>query len=103
MSIGVQNAAQRDEKIEQSYENDRQIRSKIVSNKSEDDECDTGDMGHQPDKQVHPMIMIQSGGSMTNSRMKKKSIERAKESLGLPITQKNQNQFDNKNHHNKRI
>jgi hypothetical protein len=67
------------------------IRSELSPKKSESNEDHAGDMESQLDTQAHSMMMIQSGGSMANSGMKKKSIRRAKESLGLPISQKKSN------------
>jgi len=83
------------------------IRSELLPKKTKGDEDNAGSLESQRGgAHGHPMMMAQSGGSMANSGMKKKSIPPAKKSLAPPISQKNlinQNQCNNKNHHNKKV
>ncbi len=67
------------------------IRSELSPKKSESNEDHAGDMESELDTQAQSMMMIQSGGSMANSGMKRKSIQRANESLGLRKSQKKSN------------
>ena len=67
------------------------IRSELLPKKHKSEEENAGSIESQRGAQGHQMAMVQSGGSMANSGMKKKSIPPAKKSLAPPTSQKKSN------------
>jgi len=66
------------------------IRAELLPKKTKGDD-NAGSMESQRGTQPHPMMTMQSGGSMANNGMKKKSMPPAKKSLGPPTSQKRSN------------
>ena len=67
------------------------IRSELLPKKTKGDQENTGNVESQRGVQSHSAITVQSGGSMANSGMKKKSMPPVKKSLGPATSQKKSN------------
>lgn len=65
-----------------------QIRSELLPKKTKGDDGNAGSMESQRSGHGHPMMMVQSGGSMASGANKKKSMPPAKKSLAPAASQK---------------
>ncbi len=74
------------------------IRSELLLKRTEGDEDNAGSIESQRDTQSHPMLMMQSGGFVANSGMKKKSMPPVKTSLAPPKSQKKSNKLKSMQH-----